>query len=187
MRNALLGVVAVLLAAVLIAVVVSHDDSPTTKTKTSTVTVSSKPPPQAPTSDDQRLASATLPLLATKRAHGAHGSVTIELLRGSRFKLTVSLEVPQKTYGIVLWSNRNNFTPFYTGYRGKNTQTFTVNASRMLRYRWLAVGQTIVRSRIHHVRYQGQVVRVARSSVSHRHLLRISTGRLLDALLRPSH
>jgi hypothetical protein len=180
MRNGLLAVVAVLLAGVLIAVFVSNGDSPPVKTRTQTVTVST---PGSPTVSDNGPVTATLPLLATNRAHGARGTVTVQMMPRSRFKLTVKLSVPQKSYGIALWSNRNKYSGLYTGYRGDNNQTLVVGASRLMHYRWLAVGQTVVTTRIRHVRVGGRVVRQTKQSVANRHLLRLSNGRLLSALL----
>jgi hypothetical protein len=181
MRNVLLGVVAALLAAVLIAVVISTGDSPATKTKTVTVPALRGPSSQA---HSKAPITATLPLLPTSRADGAQGTVSVQMVPGARFRLTVNLIVPQKSYGVALWSNRHKYRGLYTGYRGRNSQTLIVGASRVLQYRWLAVGQTVITTRIRRVRVGGVVRRSVRQSVANHHLLRISTERVLGALLQ---
>lgn len=119
--------------------------------------------------------TATLPLVAQRRAEGAQGTVTIQSVKTEghpRFRLTIKVEVPKQRYGVWLWSSRRKWSALYAGYPGTNVQTMTISARRLIRYRWLNVGQQVV-----HIR-RGRMVYKA-----YRHMLRVATPDLLNALL----
>ncbi len=119
--------------------------------------------------------TATLPFAAQQRAQGAQGTVTIQSIKAEgspRFKLTIKVSVPKVRYGVWLWSSKRKWSALYAGYPGTNVQTMTISARRLIRYRWLNVGQQVV-----HIRRGRTVYK------DYRHMLRVATPDLLSGLL----
>jgi hypothetical protein len=161
---------AVVLIVVVIAVV-SSCGSGSQNTVTETVRTKAPQPPHT--------SSAQVEFQPTSLADGSTGTVTISPAGGSELQLVINLSIPNlSTYGIALWTDQNHWQGLYTGARGSNTQKLVLGAHTLLRYRFLTVGQRIVRARV-----KGHVLRMGRHSIVTHQLLQISTGELLNRLL----
>ena len=161
--------------AVVIAVVSScGSSSGGSKTTVTTTVVRSNAAPQ-----QSQPVAAVVSFAPTKLALGAQGTVTISRAGKSELSLVITVSVPQyPTYGIALWTDDRHWQGLYTGARGTNTQTLVLGATTLLRYRFLEVGQEIVRGQV-----RRGLIRVDSSSITYRNLLRVSTGELLNQLL----
>ena len=142
------------------------------RTVTKTVTVR---PPTKP-------AEATLPFKPVSNPHGAKGSVSIRGGRGSLLNLTITVSAPQR-YGVVLWTNSRQSRGLYSGHPGQNTQVLSISGQALLRYRWVEVGQQLVRTRIVHRRVHGRRVRYRQRYLFARHLLRVPSTKLVNKLV----
>ena len=124
-------------------------------------------------------ATAVVSFAPTKLARGAQGTVTISRAGKLELSLVITVSVPEyPTYGIALWTDDRHWQGLYTGARGTNTQTLVLGAQTLVRYKFLEVGQEIVRGRV-----RRGLIRVDSSSITYRNLLRVSTAELLNQLL----
>lgn len=135
-----------------------------------------------PRPEPSRNAGVVVRLRPQKSAHGARGTVRLQRGKGSLLKLTLTVSSPQR-YGVVLWTSARHYRGLYSGFPGTNTQKFAISGPSLLRYRWLAVGQQVVRNRIVRRRIQGRRVRIRQQRIVARHLLRIPTTTLVNRLL----
>ena len=172
------GIIAVVVVIVALASGASSDPESRTTGDTAATTAASSPTRPTPTP-----IVATVPFRPTKHAPRAQGQLAVQSGGGSKLKLTITLSVPRRTYGVALWSGKKHWKGLYAGYRGQNTQVLKIRPKRLFSARALVVGQQIVRHRATRERIAGRLFRVRRQTVRQRHLLRLPTGRILNELL----
>jgi hypothetical protein len=176
MSSGVAAVATIVAAVAIIALVSGGGSDSTVRTVTTTVTAAAAPPAPQPKPPVK-----TLPLWSPQKSKGVYGTVSVQRAGSSRerLKLVVRVLVLKGHYGVVLWSNPHHQRHLYEGYPGgENTQTLFMTRDELRGFRWLDVGQQLVKVRVARGP-NGKVLGIRKRRASVKHLLRVRTSKLL--------